>query len=245
VCIKSLQLRGLEVEDTNRIALIGDYDASVLAHRAIPASLEFAASSLGVTVTPIWVGTSTISATASELAEYAGVWCVPASPYASMAGALAAIRFAREYPRPFLGTCGGFQHAVIEYLRSVGHTSADHAETAPHALTQVITPLSCSLVEKNGTVFVRPGSTLAAIYGTDRVEEQYHCNYGVNSEYAGLLAGPTGLQAVAHDDAGEVRAVALSGHPFFIATLYQPERAGLRGDMHPLVRAFVAAAVKA
>jgi CTP synthase (UTP-ammonia lyase) len=179
------------------------------------------------------------------LAEYAGVWCVPASPYASTTGALSAIRFARECPKPFLGTCGGFQHAVIEYLRGVGYPSAEHAESAPEASMPVIARLSCSLVEKGGTVVFRRGSVLAAIYGTDRADELYHCNYGVNPEYAALLTGATGLRAVAHDAAGEVRGVELVGHPFFVATLYQPERAGLSGADHPLVRAFVAAAVKA
>jgi CTP synthase (UTP-ammonia lyase) len=48
-------------------------------------------------------------------------------------------------------------------------------------------------------------------------------------------------QDLARDEAGEVRAVELTGHPFFLATLYQPERSALRGEGHPLVSAFVAA----
>ena len=36
-----------------------------------------------------------------------------------MDGALAGIRFARETSRPFLGTCAGFQHGVIEFARNV------------------------------------------------------------------------------------------------------------------------------
>ena len=65
-----------------------------------------------------------------------------------MDGALRAIRFARETPRPFLGTCGGFQHALIEYARSVlGWADADHAESAPGAGRAVVSPLSCALVE--------------------------------------------------------------------------------------------------
>jgi CTP synthase (UTP-ammonia lyase) len=33
----------------------------------------------------------------------------------------------------------------------------------------------------------------------------------------------------------------MEGHPFFIATLFQPERSGLANRRHPLVSAFVAA----
>jgi CTP synthase (UTP-ammonia lyase) len=208
-----------------RIALIGDYDPTVPAHVAIPKALDLAARRAGVAVAPEWVGTATVEPAAARLAGHAGVWCVPASPYASMDGALAAIRFARESGRPFLGTCGGFQHGVLEYARNVlGHAGADHAETAPDAAMPVIARLTCSLVEK--------------------AEETYRCNYGLNPAYEQLLAGPGGLRVAARDANGEVRAVELPGHPFFMATLFQPERAALRGAAHPLVTAFVAAAAR-
>jgi CTP synthase (UTP-ammonia lyase) len=42
-----------------------------------------------------------------QLARYAGPWCVPASPYRDTEAALRAIRHAREYGVPLLGTCGG------------------------------------------------------------------------------------------------------------------------------------------
>lgn len=81
-----------------RIALIGDYDPKVAAHRAIPLALERAGG-----VQFDWKHTSTLG----PLDGYHGVWCVPASPYASEAAAIAAIRWARENHVPFLGTCGG------------------------------------------------------------------------------------------------------------------------------------------
>ena len=227
-----------------RIALVGDFDQTVTAHRAIPEALRLSATRLGVEVAPEWVHTTTIGSTADEVAEHAGIWCVPASPYASMAAALAAIKFARQSQRPFLGTCGGFQHAVLEYIRNaLGHAAADHTETAPDAAMPIIARLSCSLVEKAGGVFFCEGSRLQSIYGGNSAEEEYRCNYGVNPEYAELLAGPAGLRVAATDASGEVRAVELAGHPFFIATLFQPERLGLRGVEHPLVSAFLAAAV--
>jgi CTP synthase (UTP-ammonia lyase) len=46
---------------------------------------------------------------------------------------------------------------------------------------------------------------------------------------------------VAHDATGEVRAVEREDHPFFLATLFQPERAALRERMPPLAAAFVRA----
>jgi CTP synthase (UTP-ammonia lyase) len=229
-----------------RIALVGDFDPAVTAHRAIPQALQVSAGRLGVEVAPTWVHTATIGLTSAErLSEHAGVWCVPASPYANMDGALSAIRSARELPRPFLGTCGGFQHAILEYVRNVlGHTAADHTETSPDAVMPVISHLSCSLVEKTREILLRDGSRLREIYGACRADEEYHCNFGLNSEYTRLLADPSGLCVAATDRAGEVRAVELAGHSFFVATLFQPERSGLRGIEHPLVTAFVAAAMR-
>ena len=228
-----------------RIALIGDFDPAVTAHQAIPQALQISAGRLGLEVAPDWDHTATIGPNPAErLSEYRAIWCVPASPYASMDGALLAIRFAREAPRPFLGTCGGFQHAILEYVRNVlGHTSADHAEASPDAAMPVISRLSCSLVEKTGEILLRGGSRLREIYGTSQVNEEYHCNFGLNPKYAQLLA--EGLRVAAQDGAGEVRAVELVGHPFFIATLFQPERSALRGIEHPLVTAFVTAAARA
>jgi CTP synthase (UTP-ammonia lyase) len=229
---------------TVRIALVGDYDPAVTAHQAIPEALRLSGQRLGVFVDPAWTHTSTLSPGVPQLADFAGIWCVPASPYANTDGALAAIRFARENGRPYLGTCGGFQHALLEYARNVlGRAEAEHAETSPDAAMPLVARLSCSLVEKRGRVNFVEGSRLRAIYGTDHAEEGYRCNYGLNPEYESIFRGAT-LKVAARDEAGEVRAMELSGHPFFFGTLYQAERAALRGTEHPLVTAFVEAATR-
>src|SRR4051794_28912684 len=112
-----------------RIALVGDYNPDVPAHQAIPKALRLSAERLTVRVEPIWMHTSTLDV--SQLPAFSGIWCVPASPYANTDRALAAIRFPRENNRTFLGTCGGFQHALLEYARTVLGREADHAETSP------------------------------------------------------------------------------------------------------------------
>jgi CTP synthase (UTP-ammonia lyase) len=86
-----------------------------------------------------------------------------------------------------------------------------------------------------------PGSRIAAAYGSERATEGYRCRYGLNPAFrAQLIGGP--LRATAFDAAGEVRAIELADHPFFVCTLFQPERAALRGDMPPLVLALLEAA---
>lgn len=225
-----------------KIGLIGERDDTVPAHQGIPPSLNGAAKSLGVSIAFEWLPTDHIIGVDS-LTGFNGIWCVPATPYRSMDGALLAIEYAREHQVPFLGTCGGFQHAIIEYARNVlGWADADHAESSPDTTLPVISPLACSLVETTEKVNIFPDGGLADIYGTLEIFEGYRCRYGLNPEFSqALLKGP--LHGVANDSTGEIRAIELSGHPFFFATLFQPERAALKGTISPLVRAFVQACV--
>jgi CTP synthase (UTP-ammonia lyase) len=224
------------------IGLIGDYNPAVLAHQAIPLALDLAGEAEAAAVRHEWIPTQEIGDEA-RVSGFDALWCVPGSPYRSMEGALRAIRFAREQGRPFLGSCGGFQHAIIEYARNVlGWSDAEHAETAPNAAQPVITPLACALVEKTDTICFHKDSLLAAAYGCLEATEGYHCNYGLNPAFLSALVYGS-LRVSAEDRTGEVRAVELEGHPFWVATLFQPERVALTGKTPPLAAAFVRATV--
>jgi len=229
--------------DAISIALIGDHDPQVTAHQAIPVALGLIAEQSGRDVQFEWLPTEQIHAD-TPLQNFDGFWCVPASPYKSEAGALRAIRFAREQQRPFLGTCGGFQHAVLEFSRNVlGWADAEHGETSPDSQRAVLTPLTCSLVEAVDSIHLVAGSLIAKAYETSEIREGYRCRYGVNPQFERELLTHQ-LHAVGHDSAGDLRAIELKNHVFYVATLFQPERAALKGQIPPLVRAFVEACVE-
>jgi CTP synthase (UTP-ammonia lyase) len=224
-----------------RLAIIADYDAQKTAHVAIPRALERARQVIGANVDWEWIDTDHVLDPAETLAGFSGVWVAPGSPYRNMDGALAAIRHAREQNIPFLGTCGGFQHALIEFARHVARiTGADHAETNSLATDPVVTALGCSLVDQTGGITFTAGSRMHAIFGGRPTHEGYHCNYGVNLAYRARLEA-AGLRFTGFDAANDIRAFELSGHRFFLGTLFQPERSALHGAGHPLVEAFVAA----
>lgn len=223
-----------------RIGLIGDYDATVKAHIAIPKALEQSAGDAGVEVEAVWLATESIPEI--DLGPYDAMWCVPHSPYRSKEGALKGIRFARETGRPLLGTCAGFQHALIEYARNVlGLKTADHEETNPHSDEPVITQLACPLVEAEETIRIIPGTKLAGIYGLAETREGYHCRFGLNPKYRPRFEA-AGVRTNAVGPEEEVRGMEWQGHPFFIGVLFQPERWALSGQANPLVTSFVAAA---
>ncbi len=227
-----------------RIGLVGDFDPTVTAHQGLGPALALASGAENLPMEVEWLPTPSLAEGPDNvLRSRDGIWCVPKSPYDSTHGALEAIQFARRNGIPFLGTCGGMQHAIMEFTESVLGTHAEHQELCPEAKDPVIHLLACSLVEQTGVVHFAPGSRLQEIYGSRQAQEGYHCRFGLNPVYTDQLEA-AGLQITGRDEAGEARAVELAGHPFFIGTLFQPERSGLTGVAHPLIRAFLRAATE-
>ncbi|MHB8576427.1 MAG: CTP synthase [Dehalococcoidia bacterium] len=87
------------------IGVVGDFDGRT-SHVATNQAIGHAAARLGIDATVRWLPTPPLLAPGGEaiLAVCDGLWAAPGSPYASMDGALAGIRFAREHDRPFTGT---------------------------------------------------------------------------------------------------------------------------------------------
>ena len=222
------------------VALVADRSAQVRSHQRIPHLVQALRADDGIALDVRWVGTDEVAD--ARLDSYDGIWLLPGSPYRSEAGALLAARTARESGTALLATCGGFQHAMLEYARTVcGLTGLDHAENTPDASDFLVVPLACSLVGQEGAVTFTAGSSAARIVGAERTVERYHCSYGLNPAHVPALEA-AGMRFTGHDDDGEVRAAELPSHPFYVATLFQPELAGDGSRCHPLVRAFAQAA---
>ena len=226
---------------TATIALVGNRSQSVRAHARVPLLVEAMRRRDGIVVEPCWMPSEDAEDPAA-LDGFDGIWVVPGSPYTSAEGAITAARVARESGVPFLGTCGGFQHAVLEIARDVCGIAAAHAEYGD-AGECVIVALECSLVGHEGAIRYVPGSLMQRIMGVERSVERYHCSYGLDPRYAGVLTDH-GVRFTAHDEDGAARALELDGHPFFLGTLFQPELAGDGTRAHPVIRAFAAAAVE-
>lgn len=226
---------------TSKIGIVGDYDPSFEPHRATDQALVHAASVLAFEFEANWLPSDSLdrSVGMSPLSSYDGLWVAPGSPYRSMDGVLGAIRFARESSLPLLGTCGGFQHIVLEYARNVlGFADAAHAEYDPYASKLFISQAACSLVGRELVVSLRPESLVVRAYGTTITSERYYCNFVVNSEYNSALAA-SDLAVVGSDSEGAIRVVELRNHPFFVGTLFVPQLRSRIETPHPLVVSFL------
>ena len=129
---------------------------------------------------------------------------------------------------------------LVEHARNViGIADATHAEYGLGG-TPIVTLLACSLSDDEIDVTLAPSSRLAAVYGSPTATERTTCNYGLEPSHAHIVT-EGGMVAAATDRTGEVRAVERPDHPFFVATLYQPQLSSWPGRPHPVWRAFVAA----
>jgi CTP synthase (UTP-ammonia lyase) len=225
---------------TARIALVGDRSANVRAHARIPVLIDALLHRESIALDPYWIATP--EAEECDLGGFDAIWLTPGSPYASADGAIAAARTAREQAIPFLGTCGGFQHALLEFARNVcGLRTVQNAEITPEADDQLIVPLECSLVGHEEAVMIAPGTLAAKITGPGRRPERYNCAYGLNPEYLdALIRG--GLRFSGFDDSGHVRVLELPAHPFYMGTLFQPELQGDGTQPNPIIVALGVAA---
>ena len=222
------------------VALVGDYNEDVLAHKAIPSAIDLASDNLGLSTVYNWISTESVNL--SLINNYDAIWCMPGSPYKNMNGAILAIHFARENNVPFLGTCGGYQHAVLEYARNkLGYKEADNSEVDPKTEMPLISALTCKLVDENDIVILKRDSFTAKLYQSIRVEEEYHCSFGVNPKYLSIF-NDSDMNFVGFDVSGDPRVFELVGHPFYIGTAFQPERSAIEGKIHPLIVGLINAA---
>jgi CTP synthase (UTP-ammonia lyase) len=224
------------------VAVIGDFDDTYAPHLATNAAISHSAETLGLPVTVTWLATESLQTNLGPATLADVLWCAPGSPYRSLAGALAALRFGRENAVPTLGTCGGCQHIILEYARNVlGFNDAQHAEYDPYASRLFISELTCSLAGQTMSVNLIPESQVARCYAQIRVSEQYYCNFGLNPDCRQLLEDG-GLRITGVDDNDEARVFEVPGHPFYMATLFVPQARSTVERPHPLVTALLSTA---
>ena len=225
-----------------KLAIFGEYDPGKETHLATDAAIEHSRIQLGVELEALWIPTDEI--TEEILSHVDGMWITPGSPYKNKNNALKAIRYAREKKVPCFGTCGGFQHIMIEFAENLlGIKEAGHEEYDPAAETLFISELTCSLKGREMELNLVKGSRVWELYRAEKVTEKYYCNFGIHPDFVeAILEGPISL--VGSDSEGIIRVVEYPEHPFFVGTLFVPQARSTAETPHPLVTGFIEAIYK-
>jgi CTP synthase len=174
-------------------------------------------------------------------------------------GKVGALEFARTNRIPTLGLCLGLQCMVIEYARNVvGLEKAGSTEFDPDNPEPVIATMAEQQAYVGGAgdlggtmrlglypAELTPGSVVANVYGSTRIDERHRHRYEVNNAYreqleeAGLVFSGVGPEN------GLVEFVELppEAHPYYVSTQAHPELRSRPTRPHPLFAGLVGAAI--
>jgi CTP synthase len=178
-------------------------------------------------------------------------------------GKVAAIRYARENDKPYLGICYGMQAAVVEFARNkCGLTGANSTEIDPDCSDPVI-GLITEWLDASGSVEVRDegsdlggtmrlgaqecrlaeGTLARRMYGQEVIRERHRHRYEFNNRYAEVLE-QHGMVLSGHSmDGSLVEMIELPDHPWFLACQFHPEFTSSPRGGHPLFTGFIEAAL--
>ena len=172
--------RRMHAMATAKLALVGDRSPSVRAHGRIPLLIDALRRRDGLVLDPYWIP----STEADDLQASTASGSSRAARTATRTRSSPPSRTAREHEIPFLGTCGGFQHAILRArARLAGRASRRPPRRVRHHRSRVIVELECSLVGHEGPITYTPDTLIQRIAGVERSLERYHCSYGIAPGY--------------------------------------------------------------
>ena len=168
-------------------------------------------------------------------------------------GLLQAIRYAREHKIPFLGIGLGMQLMAIETARNIlGWEDADSTEFVQNSDYPVISlpeeqaglTAAGIMLLGDGSVDILPDSKLAKIYDKTPVTERHRSKYTFDRKYSSDMQSHNLLIGAYSKADGQVEEFEWKNHPWGIGVQFHPEFISRPANPHPLVSAFIGAAIK-
>ncbi len=260
IAVKKLNLkrRNLDLSEWNKIiyelnnpqknvkiALVGQYVTFHEAYLSICEALKHGGFYNHSSVEILWIDPSDITdENIKELFENTNGILVPAGfGDKGIEGMIKAAGYARKNNIPYMGFCLGMHTAVIEFARNVCGMPSAHSQEFDSETKYRIIMLNNS-EGRIGGYMCEPAknSKLSEIYGSSKpFSERHKHKYEINTDYTDII-GKNGLK-VCGTHKNLIDAMELEGHPFYILAQYQPEFKSRPNNPHPLMKAFVAAAI--
>ncbi|RKJ82272.1 CTP synthase [Butyricicoccus sp. 1XD8-22] len=237
-----------------KIALVGKYVRLHDAYLSVAEALRHGGYETGVYTDIDWVDAEALETAGAErlLADADGIILPGGFGGRGIEGMLCAAEYARVSGIPYFGICLGMQIAVISFARQMlGYADANSREFDPNSAHCVIDLMESQqgVYQKGGTMRlgaypckVKPGTKLAAAYGTPSISERHRHRYEFNNAFRSELEAAGLAVSGTSPSGGLVETVELPGHPFYIGVQFHPEFKSRPNHAHPLFRAFIEAA---
>ena len=241
-----------------RIGIIGKYVNLPDAYLSVVEALRHGCYAHGARLHLDWVQAEDVEGLMAEgrLRDLDGMVIPGGFGERGIEGMIAAVGYARDHQIPCLGLCLGLQVMVIEFARNgAGLERANSREFCPSSPYLVIDLMDeqrevVSQSNYGGTMRLgtypaklRPGSQMAAIYGSELVFERHRHRYEVNPRYRSRLEQSGLLCSGESPDGRLVEMIELPGHPLWVGTQAHPEFKSRPDRPHPLFRALVGASL--
>ena len=251
---KFLALRE-EAQGEVTIALVGKYVELQDAYKSIDEALLQSATYSGRKLRLISIHSEKVTEenVAELLGGVDGVVVAPGFGSRGVDGKFVALRYTREHGIPTLGICLGMQCMVIEFARNVlGWSDAHTTEIDPSTTHKVVDLMEeqKSISDLGGSMrlggydcVLRPGSKIAAAYGSDFIRERHRHRFEFNSQYREAYEAAGMLCAGSNPDTGLVETVELGDHRWYVGVQYHPEYRSTVLHPSPLFMAFVKEAI--
>ncbi len=237
------------------VALVGKYVDLQDAYKSIDEALLQAATYDDHKVKIVYVNSEKLTPenVGAHLDAIDGVIIAPGFGQRGIEGKFTALRYCREHDIPTFGICLGMQCMVIEFARDVlGLPEANSTEMNPSTPDNVIDLMEeqKGISNLGGTMrlgayecHLRPGSRVAAAYGSEHISERHRHRFEFNNAYREAFE-KAGMQCVGENpDAHLVEVVEIPEKRWFIGTQYHPEYSATVLSPHPLFISFIKAAI--
>jgi CTP synthase len=250
------------------VAIVGKYTGIGDAYKSLCEALDHAGIANKARVHVRWIDASGFEKEdpAQSLADVDAILVPGGFGERGVSGKLAAVRYARENNKPYLGICFGMQLAVIEFARNVlGMQDATSSEFGEYEDKDGKGPLVGLMTEwMRGNVLetrnsasdlggtmrlgaydcnIAAGSLAEKAYGSQHISERHRHRYEVNMTYRDALE-KEGLVFSGLSPSGHLpEIVELKDHPWFVGVQFHPELKSRPFAPHPLFSSFIKAAI--
>jgi CTP synthase len=241
-----------------RIGLIGKYVNLPDAYLSVVEALRHGGYAHGARLQLDWVQAEEVEGLMAEgrLRDLDGMIVPGGFGPRGIEGMITAVGYAREHQIPCLGLCLGLQVMVIEFARNAANleraNSLEFQPSAPYLVIDLMDDQRELMSQSNfgGTMRLgtypaklRPGSQMAAIYGSELVFERHRHRYEVSNRYRSRLEQAGLVCSGESPDGRLVEMIELPGHPLWVGTQAHPEFKSRPDRAHPLFAALVGAAL--